>query len=125
MQETDLYDVPVVCQSGDVVCAIAEADLVDYAGMCLRALGDGLPGLRVRLSPRLDDPTVAVRIDADTDLVSPWRVLMIADSPGGLIESTLIANLNPASAIDDTGWIKAGMPTCCHECACSHRMRSW
>ncbi len=108
MQETDLYDVPVVCQSGDVVCAIAEADLVDYAGMCLRALGDGRPGVRVRLSPRLDDPTVAVRIDADTDLVSPWRVLMIADSPGGLIESTLIANLNPASAIDDTGWIKAG-----------------
>ena len=91
-----------------MVCAIAEADLVDDAGMCLRALGDGRPGLRVRLSPRLDDPTVAVRIDADTDLVLPWRVLMIADSPGGLIELTLIANLNPASAIDDTGWIKAG-----------------
>lgn len=39
---------------------------------------------------------------------SPWRTIAIADKPGGLIESSLIVNLNDPSKIFDTEWIKPG-----------------
>lgn len=40
--------------------------------------------------------------------VTPWRTITIADRPGGLIESSLIVNLNEPSEIGDTGWIRPG-----------------
>ena len=40
---------------------------------------------------------------------SPWRVVMVADSPGGLLEhNDLILNLNDPCALADTSWIKPG-----------------
>ncbi len=39
---------------------------------------------------------------------SPWRTITIAERPGGLIESSLIVNLNEPSEIKDTEWIKPG-----------------
>jgi alpha-glucosidase len=41
--------------------------------------------------------------------VTPWRTIQIADKPGGLIESSLILNLNEPCAIADTSWIKPGV----------------
>ena len=49
-----------------------------------------------------------VVVDATTPFQSPWRVLMIGDEPGRLIESNIVLNLNPPSKIADTSWIKAG-----------------
>lgn len=40
---------------------------------------------------------------------TPWRTVTIADRAGGLIESTLIYNLNKPSTIADTSWIKPGV----------------
>jgi len=37
---------------------------------------------------------------------SPWRCIMIARKPGGLIESHLIQNLNEPCAIKEVSWIK-------------------
>ncbi|HTJ29545.1 MAG TPA: glycoside hydrolase family 97 catalytic domain-containing protein, partial [Acidobacteriaceae bacterium] len=83
--------------------AIAEADLTDWAGMSLRATNTGLVA---NLSPRLDNNgLVAGTLPHD----SPWRVLMLGATPGSLIESSLIENLSPPSAIQDTSWIKPGM----------------
>jgi alpha-glucosidase len=39
---------------------------------------------------------------------TPWRVLIVADSPGGIVESTLVTDLNPPSRVEDTSWIKPG-----------------
>ena len=39
---------------------------------------------------------------------SPWRVLTIAADPGRLVESNMVVNLNPPSAIADASWIKPG-----------------
>ena len=100
-----LVDLPLLCRTPHAAFAIAEADLRDYAGMYLVREGCGL---RSRLSPRLDDPAVAVRLAAGVDLVSPWRVVMIGDDAGRLIESTLIGSLNPPCAIADTSWIRPG-----------------
>jgi alpha-glucosidase len=100
-----LVDVPLLCRTPHAVFAIAEADLHDYAGMYL--VREGM-GVRARLSPRLDDAASAVRLPAGQELISPWRVVMIGDDAGRLIESTLITSLNPPCAIADTSWIKPG-----------------
>jgi alpha-glucosidase len=85
--------------------AITEADIDNYAGMYLRK-DKGPLTLRAELSPRVDLPGVAVETVAPFS--SPWRVLMIGDQPGRLIESNIILNLNPPSKIADTSWIRPG-----------------
>ena len=82
--------------------AVTEADIDNYAGMYLRKNKNAL-GVRADLSPRVDLPGVAV--ETETPFSSPWRVLMIGDQPGRLIESNIVLNLNPPSKIADTSWI--------------------
>jgi len=92
--------------------AITEADIEHYSGMYLRkAEGFSSRTVQADLSPHEDaaghiDPSYAV--ETEMPFASPWRVLMIADEPGKLIESNIVLNLNPPSQIADTSWIKAG-----------------
>jgi len=39
---------------------------------------------------------------------TPWRVIMVGESLGTIVESTLVQNLNPPSIVEDTSWIKPG-----------------
>ncbi|TYT25762.1 glycoside hydrolase family 97 protein [Luteimonas viscosa] len=109
-----LIDLPLVCETGrgQATFAIAEADLDRYAAFYLSGRGDGRLGLDTRLSPRHDTPEFAVRIPraevAAGGHLTPWRVLMLGDSPGALVESNLIAHLNPPTPIEDTSWIVPG-----------------
>jgi alpha-glucosidase len=98
LREHNLYDAPLVCEGANAAFAIAEADLKDYAGLYLTGRGDGGLGVQVKLSPRLDDP-VAVRGKPGADIVSSWRVIMVAPTAGKLIESNLVATLNPPTAL--------------------------
>ena len=103
--EAGLVCLPLTMQREDgVTLAITEADLTDYAGMYLR----GLPGtaLQAVLAPLPGGDGVAVR--GQTPFSSPWRVLMVGDAPGRLIESTIVLNLSPPCALDDVSWIKPG-----------------
>ncbi len=86
--------------------AITEADIENYPGMYLESAENTGRTLSARLAPRLDVPDVSVI--AQTPLRSPWRVIMVADNPGRFIESNIVINLNPPSAIADTSWIKPG-----------------
>ena len=85
--------------------AITEADIENYAGMYVRKAQAPFAA-RAELSPRLDKSSIAVQ--ADAPVTTPWRVLMIGDEPGRLVESNIVLNLNPPSKIADTSWIKAG-----------------
>ncbi len=85
--------------------AVTEADIENYAGMYLRK-ADARFGLRAELSPRIGKQGIAV--EANAPVTTPWRVLMIGDEPGRLIESNIVLNLNPPSKIADTSWIRAG-----------------
>jgi alpha-glucosidase len=85
--------------------AVTEADIDNYPGMYL-SKADKPRGLRAELSPRIDSHSIAV--EADGSLTTPWRVLMIGDEPGRLVESNIVLNLNPASKIADTSWIRPG-----------------
>ncbi|MBD3367201.1 MAG: glycoside hydrolase family 97 protein [Candidatus Eisenbacteria bacterium] len=82
--------------------SLHEADLTDYSGMTLvPADGTGL-ALRSALVPWPD----GVKVLAEAPCRTPWRTIQIAETPGGLVESQLIANLNEPCALDDTSWIR-------------------
>ena len=90
--------------------AITEADIDNYAGMFLRK-GRNRYGVRADLTPHCDEagnPDPELAVITQTPFTSPWRVLMIGDEPGRLIESNIVLNLNPPSKIADTSWIHAG-----------------
>lgn len=95
----------VVDVPGVAVAGITEANLDNYAGMYLGAGRDGRT-LEARLAPRVDQPGLAV--STGTPARSPWRVIMLGDHPGRLIESNIVVNLNPPPAIADTSWIRPG-----------------
>ena len=84
----------------NVYAALAEARLVDYA--------------RTKFSPLEGKPNSLVtdlgsKVEATVPLRTPWRVIMLADSPGRLLENNfIILNLNDPCAIADTSWIKPG-----------------
>lgn len=88
--------------------AITEADLTDYAGMYLTPAPSTPPGpaLISALAPWPGQSEVKVKGRAP--MVSPWRVVMVGDEPGRLIESNLVCNLNPPCAITDPSWIHVG-----------------
>ncbi|MDO5608276.1 MAG: glycoside hydrolase family 97 protein [Capnocytophaga sp.] len=86
-------------ESGAYV-SIHEAALKNYADMTLLKT-DGL-AFRSELAP-LKDGTKAV---LGSRFVTPWRTVQISDKAVGLINSSLILNLNEPSQIADTSWIK-------------------
>jgi alpha-glucosidase len=102
-----IVGLPVTIQTdGGPTLAIAEADLRDYAGMYLHGVEGSQNALVSRLSPHSNGDGLAV--SGRTPLASPWRVVMIGDTPGRLIESTLLLSLNDPPAFKDTSWIKPG-----------------
>lgn len=101
-----LMDMPTLFDYGNVFLAITEAQLVDYAGMYL-SKHDG--ALTSKLSPLPDGN--GVKVKAILPHKSPWRVLMISDRIGALIESDLITSLNEPCKIKDVSWIKPGKTT--------------
>lgn len=108
IREHNTYDLPLVCRAGANAFAIGEANLADYGGMYLRGRGDGKLGVQPRNVPRLDDPRLIARTDiGPAGAGSPWRVILLGDSLGALIESNLIGNLNPDPDFD-TSWIDPG-----------------
>jgi alpha-glucosidase len=91
---------------GTAFVAITEAHIENYAGMYLKHDERNALALNARLSPRLDDP--AVSVTSKVPLETPWRVVLIGAEPGRLLESNMVVNLNPPSAIADTSWIRPG-----------------
>jgi alpha-glucosidase len=90
--------------------AITEADIENYAGMYLKSsLKNGEFSLRTALSPRKGQPENGDKVVFKTPHKTPWRVIMIGETPGKLIESEIISNLNDPCAIADPSWIKPGL----------------
>ncbi len=103
IKRTTLLGLPfLVEQPGVGWVAITEAQLDNYPGMFLfHAEGTTM---RSTIAPRLDDASIAMR--GTTPAETPWRVLMVASEPRKLLDSDILLNLNPKSAIADTSWIK-------------------
>ncbi len=96
--------------SSDCYVALTEAALTDYAGMYLKqeAANDEFI-LRTALSPRKGQPEKGDKVVFQTPHKTPWRVIMMGETPGDLVESEIIQNLNEPCAIGDPSWIKPGI----------------
>jgi alpha-glucosidase len=122
LRPENLVNLPLLVQvPGIAWIGLTEADIEDYSNLYVTTAGGQT--LTARLAPRVEnintsadvapafDPkadALKVSVIAQTPLKSAWRVLMIADDPGRLVESHMVVNLNPACAITDTSWVKPG-----------------
>jgi len=87
--------------------AITESKIDRYPGFYIGT--DGTANhLTTKLVPLPGETEEGVKAIFGDDLYTPWRVVMIGDSPGKLIESELVQNLNDPCAIEDPSWIKPG-----------------
>lgn len=123
-----LMDMPLTLSWEDGTCAaITEAALRHYAGMSLMRPSSTRPfapapggvekagplsqtsGERLicRLTPRPDGTKVVRSLPLET----PWRVVLLGDRPGALLESGALYCLNEPSSIKNLSWIKPGKIT--------------
>jgi alpha-glucosidase len=104
---SDIIGLPLLLElENDLWAAITEADLTDWAGMYVSSTADNGVNLTTKLSP-LPQSNNLVHIKPGS--FSPWRVVMLGEQPGDLIESQIIWNLNDPCAIEDPSWIKPGI----------------
>ena len=83
-----------------IYASVHEAALTDFPEMTL--IKEDSTAFRANLAP-LPDGTKAV---VSGKFITPWRTVQIADKAVGLINSSLILNLNEPCAIENTDWIK-------------------
>ncbi len=97
---------------------ITESDLIDYAGMWLKADEDNslkaiFPGVALK-EEKKNDRDVVVSEYADYIAVTkgarsfPWRILALAETDADLITNQLSFLLGEKNVIEDPSWIKPG-----------------
>ena len=103
-----IINLPLLVQiPGGPWTAILEADLTDYAGMYLGGVAGFENALVSKLSPTRDRMDQVVT--GSTPKPTPWRVLLINNRAGGLIETDyLVLDLSAPAAIGDTSWVVPG-----------------
>ncbi|MBI45028.1 MAG: alpha-glucosidase [Candidatus Marinimicrobia bacterium] len=94
---------PFTVQRDDgITIAIHEANLTNYSSMTLMA--DGTKNMKCDLIPWSD----GIKVRVKNPLITPWRTIIVGDSPSELAMSTLTLNLNEPNKLKDTDWIKPG-----------------
>ncbi len=110
LSDETVTGLPLLTHTPAAWVAVTEADLVDWSGMWLtrapQVAGTTAVTLRASLAPRLDGQGL---VKGALPHLSPWRVIMIGDRPGRLVESDLVLNLSTPSRIPDPSWVKPGM----------------
>lgn len=82
--------------------SLHEAALHDYAGYTLDQRRPGV--FKTNLAPRSD----GVRVRTTTPFVTPWRTIQISPDAVGLLNSSLVLNLNEPNALGDVSWVEPG-----------------
>ena len=104
--EDTLMDMPVLFETNGTFVAITEAALLDYPGMYLSKHAGTIVS---KLSPLPGQQLMKAHLPLPYK--SPWRVLLISDRVGDLLESNIITSLNEPCAIKDVSWIHPGKTT--------------
>ena len=102
LHEVHLAETPLTLQSQGLYLSIHEAALVDYASMNLRRTAERT--LKADLMPWSDGVLVRKR----GPFVTPWRMVLVGDTPMSLADSRIELNLNEPARQRDTSWIHLG-----------------
>ncbi|MEP7268765.1 MAG: glycoside hydrolase family 97 protein [Saprospiraceae bacterium] len=99
-----LIDLPALFEyPGKAYLAITEANLINYAGMSLSKRNNVLTSCLSHL-PKHPDTKVIASLPHQT----PWRVMLISERIGALIESNILTNVCEPSKIKDISWLRPG-----------------
>jgi len=109
VNEKTIAGMPFLMEYGDNTwVAITEAKIDNYAAFYIGT--NGTPNqLTTKLVPVPGESETGVKVRFADEVYTPWRVVMIGENPGTLIESEIIQNLNDPCAVKDPSWIKPGM----------------
>ncbi|MEM9334367.1 MAG: glycoside hydrolase family 97 protein [Pseudomonadota bacterium] len=101
--DIDAAHTPLTLRTDDgLYLSIHEAALVDYPAYRLQRDGNGV--LRTSLRAWNNGPAARIRLPHST----PWRSIQVSDSAVGLLNSSLILNLNEPNTIGDVSWVEPG-----------------
>jgi alpha-glucosidase len=100
--EVNLAETPLTLEAPGLYLSIHEAALVDYASMNLRRTAERT--LKADLMPWSDGVLVRKR----GPFVTPWRTVLVAETPMQLADSRLTLNLNEPNRLGDVSWAKPG-----------------
>jgi len=100
--EIDLAETPLTLQSPGLYLSIHEAALVDFASMNLKRTAERT--LKADLMPWSD----GVRVRRRGPFTTPWRTVLVGETPMALANSRIELNLNEPSRIADPSWIHIG-----------------
>ena len=101
VNELDTVRTPLTMETPDgKYLSIHEANLTDYPKMNLTVRDSAT------LCASLVPWSTGVAVYAKTPFLTPWRTIIIGDTPGDLVTSNMMLNLNEPSKIEDTSWIK-------------------
>lgn len=106
LKEDTLMDMPMLLQFPHAFLAITEANLLDYAGMYLMKQKGVLVS---KLSPLPGQSTVKVK--GMLPHYSPWRVLLLSDRMGALLESNILTTLCAPPKTTAWTWLNPGKTT--------------
>lgn len=101
ISEIETANTPMTFKSGKVYASIHEAALTDFPEMTLKSMGGCK--FKAELAPWPDG--VKARM-AGGRFHTPWRTIQIAPEAIGLINSSLILNLNEPCKLATTDWIR-------------------
>ena len=109
LNEKSVAGMPMLMEYSDNCwVAITEAKIENYAAFYIGTTGI-TNQLTTKLVPVPGELESGVKVRFNDEVYTPWRVLMIGETPGTLIESEIIQNLNDPCIIKDPSWIKPGM----------------
>jgi alpha-glucosidase len=87
---------------GGLHLSFHEAALVDYAAYVLDHRRPGV--FRTSLTPWSD----GIRVRTQTPFKTPWRTVQVSPTAAGLLNSSLILNLNEPNVLGDVSWVEPG-----------------
>ncbi|MES3020230.1 MAG: glycoside hydrolase family 97 protein [Pseudomonadota bacterium] len=117
LRDAALYVLPLVCKTGDgqTSFALAESDVRGYPASFVSGRDNGSLGAELKHATRHDTApgvrqsgTIAQITLPEGGFKTPWRVVMVGDTPGALVESQLVQMLATPTSLKDTSWIKPG-----------------
>jgi alpha-glucosidase len=86
--------------SNNLFVCLMEAEMVDYSSSKLKLQKSKANTLAYSMYGE---------VDGVAPFYTPWRVIMVAENSGDLLENNdIVLNLNPPCAIEDPSWIKPG-----------------
>lgn len=101
MEDASWVATPVTMRGDENVhISLHEAALTDYAGMTLKQKEKGV--YEAELVPWANGD----KVRSSAPVKTPWRTVQISSDAAGLVESSMILNLNEPNKIADVSWIK-------------------